>query len=490
MIERVRKTILEYGLIKRGDAVLAAFSGGADSTALLLILNDLKDELGFSLFAAHFDHGIRPSSNEDEEFCRRTAEELGVPFFSKSEDVPAFAKAHSISLETAARLRRYAFLTETAGKFGASIATAHHAGDSAESILMHLIRGSGMAGLAGIRPKTVLSLSENGLFFGESGAAPASERRECTLIRPLIGAEKGDILSFLEKKRRSFRVDETNFSADAARNFLRLEVLPAIEKNINPAAAANIRRFGDIAAEDEAFLSSLAEKALDEAREGEGFRAERLLKLPPPILKRCLRLALAEKATLVDIERVHIEKLTELLSMRSGQGLDLPHASARLSFGKLIIEPRGGSSSSSKEETAVIPLENGDYETPFGRVSVRIDPDFSMEKTGGVEYNTKKPADRMGCMMDLDSLLALADGESAFFIRSRRAGDRFRPVNSDFRMKLKDFFISRKVDASKRDGIPLVVFGGEIVFIPGFLISDTVKLTGGTRSVLTLQFTE
>ncbi|MBQ7061654.1 MAG: tRNA lysidine(34) synthetase TilS, partial [Clostridia bacterium] len=128
--------------------------------------------------------------------------------------------------------------------------------------------------------------------------------------------------------------------------------------------------------------------------------------------------------------------------------------------------------------------------TPFGRVSVRIDPDFSMEKTGGVEYNTKKPADRMGCMMDLDSLLALADGENAFFIRSRRAGDRFRPVNSDFRMKLKDFFISRKVDASKRDGIPLVVFGGEIVFIPGFLISDTVKLTGGTRSVLTLQFTE
>lgn len=490
MIERVRKTILEYGLIKRGDAVLAAFSGGADSTALMLILNDLKDELGFSLFAAHFDHGIRPSSNEDEEFCRRTAEELGVPFFSKREEVPAFAKAHSLSLETAARLRRYAFLAETAGKLGASIATAHHAGDSAESILMHIIRGSGMAGLAGIRPKTVLSLSENGLFFGESGAAPASERRECTLIRPLIGAEKGDILSFLEKKRRSFRVDETNFSADAARNFLRLEVMPAIEKNINPAAAANIRRFGDIAAEDEAFLSSLAEKALDEAREGEGFRAERLLKLPPPILKRCLRLALAEKATLVDIERVHIEKLTELLSMRSGQGLDLPHASARLSFGKLIIEPSGGSSGVSREETAVIPLENGDYETPFGRVSVRIDPDFSMEKTGGVEYNTKKPADRMGCMMDLDSLLALADGESAFFIRSRRAGDRFRPVNSDFRMKLKDFFISRKVDASKRDGIPLVVFGGEIVFIPGFLISDTVKLTGGTRSVLTLRFTE
>ena len=241
----------------------------------------------------------------------------------------------------------------------------------------------------------------------------------------------------------------------------------------------------EIAEKFEIFAEMLKKAEMDG-----GYDAAALAALPSPILKRCLRLALNEKATLVDIERVHIEKLAELLSMRSGQGLDLPHSTARLSFGKLLIEPKRAKEAPA-DESASLPLENGIYETAFGRVELDISADFSMEKISEVEYNTKKlfDEDGMACMLDLDKLLSLSNGgEKALLIRSRRAGDRFWPVNSAFRMKLKDFFISRKVDAAERDAVPLVVFGGEIVFIPGFLISDCVKLTGETRSVLTIRF--
>ncbi|MBQ2191727.1 MAG: tRNA lysidine(34) synthetase TilS, partial [Clostridia bacterium] len=172
MIERIRREIIEKGLIAPGEKVLAALSGGADSTALLLVLCALREELGFKLFAAHFNHGIRAAADEDEAFCRELCRMNGVLVFCEKQDVPQYAKENGLSLETAARLLRYEFLFRVKKSIGADmLATAHHADDSAESVLMHIIRGSGMSGLAGIREKAELSFD-----FGNG-------RESCLLIR-------------------------------------------------------------------------------------------------------------------------------------------------------------------------------------------------------------------------------------------------------------------------------------------------------------------
>ena len=289
MKEKLLRAIEENGLIEKGDTVLAAFSGGADSTALLFALSCIRENLGFELIAAHYNHGIRQEADADERFCRETAEMLGLRFFSEKGDVPVFAKENGLSLETAARLLRYRFLSDVAEKTGAaSVAVAHHAEDSAESILLHLIRGSGLSGLTGIRYKNTLDLSYAEKAIGKS------IKKNLVLIRPLLGCTKEDILSFLEEHEMSYRTDETNYISDTARNRLRLQIIPELEK-LNPAAALNIVRAGEILSEDEEFLLSGARKELENAREGEGFSAKKLASLPEPVKKRCLRLALSEK---------------------------------------------------------------------------------------------------------------------------------------------------------------------------------------------------
>ncbi|MBQ2110506.1 MAG: tRNA lysidine(34) synthetase TilS [Clostridia bacterium] len=475
MIERIRREIIEKGLIAPGEKVLAALSGGADSTALLLVLCALREELGFKLFAAHFNHGIRAAADEDEAFCRELCRMNGVLVFCEKQDVPQYAKENGLSLETAARLLRYEFLFRVKNSVGADmLATAHHADDSAESVLMHIIRGSGLSGLAGIREKAELSFD-----FGNG-------RESCLLIRPLLGCKKADIIAFLNEKAQPYRTDETNFSTDAARNYLRLSIIPGIEENLNGAFTDNLLRLSQIVREDDEYLLALAKEALEDARLEGGFDRKKLSALPAPVLKRCLRLALDNSSTLVDVEAVHIERLIALLKMQSGAEADIPHSRARISFSKLIIESAAGEERGLSDKEAVFPCEEGEYLTPFGRFIVSILPFSAMEKNGNVEYNYLKPeeADAFVAFMDAKKL------EGSFTVRTRRPGDRFHPVNSAWRMKLKDFFISRRVDEKKRDRIPLVLSRGEIVFIPGFLVSDEVKLTAETEKVVKIQFSE
>lgn len=478
MIEKVRETIKKYGLIS-GGAVVAAVSGGADSTALMISLSELKEELGFSLIAAHFNHGIRETADRDEEFCRALAEKLGLPFYSKKEDVPRVAETKGLSLETAARLERYAFLFDVMEKTGAcAIASAHHMDDSAESILMHLLRGSGLAGLTGIKPKTEITETEF-----TAGREPS--KRSAVVIRPLIEASKKEILAFLEERGQEYCTDETNFIDDTARNYLRLNIVPALER-INPKAVRNIVRSGGILSEDEEYLDDIAEKALEEAAETDGYNCEKLLSLPAPVRKRAIRLAIRASSVLTDVEAVHIESVDRLLLMQSGAGVDIPHSRARVSFGRLIIENSGSGKKTAPGAECFIPLEEGEYETPFGVFTLRFISVKPMEKPGEVEYNIRKASENgaFTACMDAKSV------KEGFTVRTRRPGDRFRPVNSEWRMKLKDFFISRRVDEKKRDCIPLVVSGGEIVFIPGLLIADGVKVTGSTEKVLILNYKE
>ena len=216
----------------------AALSGGADSTALLLCLHELQNELGISLRAVHVHHGIRGAeADRDAAFCQALCECLSVPLTVVKADVPAYAKEYRLSLETAARILRYEALKNAAPE--GDIATAHHAGDNAETVLFHLMRGAGLNGLCGI---------------------PARNGR---IIRPLLFASRADILAFLAESGQGYTEDSTNTALDTSRNRIRHIIFPAMQAE-NPQAEAHISRTAAMLSEDEAYLTAQADAAYRE----------------------------------------------------------------------------------------------------------------------------------------------------------------------------------------------------------------------------------
>ena len=252
--------VLDRSLLPAGYTVLCAVSGGADSVCLLDLVRRLGD---VTVLCAHFDHGIRGAeSARDAAFVEALCKEWGVPFFPGRGDVPAYAAANGLSIETAAREMRYAFLEHTAKEQGADvIATAHNLNDNAETILFRMARGTGLRGLTGI---------------------PARRGR---IVRPLLQTPRRDIEEYLTAHGIPHVEDSTNAETDAARNRIRLDVLPRLE-SIHPGAAAGIARMSETLAEDEAFLASLAEEKL--ALWGEAIPGAELCAVPRPVARRAL----------------------------------------------------------------------------------------------------------------------------------------------------------------------------------------------------------
>lgn len=236
-----------------------ALSGGADSTALLCCLHAMKAELSLDLRAVHIHHGIRGAeADRDAAFCASLCAKYGIPFKEVRVNAPEYAAEKGVSLETAARLLRYAALQKAAPE--GEIATAHHAGDNAETVLFHLIRGTGLNGLTGI---------------------PARSGR---IIRPLLDAEQAEILAFLRETGQDYTDDSSNFTDDAARNRIRHRILPLLTAE-NPAAVRHICRTAAMLSEDEALLSAQAEAAAASCRtDFDGLRA--LTELPRPLRMR------------------------------------------------------------------------------------------------------------------------------------------------------------------------------------------------------------
>ena len=491
IIEKTAQYIKKHSLIKSTDTVLAAFSGGADSTSLIYVLNELKKEHGFKLAAAHYNHCIRKSnSDRDEEFCRKICASLNIPFYSKMEDVLSYGARTGASIETAARILRYRFLYETAKKIGASsIATAHHAEDNAES----------MKPISDREIIPLLSAGGERLDKLDDYSDSTDPDDKTFIIRPLLEFKKSELTEFLEEQGLQYCTDETNFVADTSRNALRLNIIPEITSSINRNAIKNILRLAEIATEDESYLSSLAKDALEGARNPSGYEAKKLNALPMPIRKRAVRLALLENNALIDAEQTHIDAICGLLKKQSGTGIDLPSARARMVFGDLVIEKTDGGRKktevkgftaligdyTSNEEGFPIGIAEGVIKTPLGYFRLSMEQPPSAEEASREEmlqFNERILADTNIAFIDMDKL------PGTLSVRTRREGDRFHPVNSKWRMKLKNFFISRRVDHEIRDSIPLVISGGEIVFIPGFVIADEVKLTHDTRRILRIEY--
>ena len=316
--------------------------------------------------------------------------------------------------------------------------------DNAESIMLHLIRGSGLAGLTGMKPE------RDGL------------------IRPLLNCRKEELVAFLEEEGILYQTDETNLVPEGSRNRVRLDIVPYLEKHINPAIVPTLCSMAELLTKDEAYLCGEAQRELEASRSGGGFLRERIAALPYSIKTRVIRLALAEAGANVDIERVHVEAVVELLEARTGAKLTLPHIEARTSY-ELI---KFGVPEEAHEFE--LPLKEGLVETPLGIFRISF-----IEGRGGFVRS------RDIAFLDMDKIEKLGERP---VIRTRRDGDRLRPVGAPGRRKLKDYFIDRKVDRESRDRIPLIACGSEVLFVPGFAASEQAKVDDATERMLKAEF--
>lgn len=442
MQTKAAEAIHTYGLIERGQTVVCGVSGGADSVALMYALLSLSPQMEFKVCAAHLNHGIRGQSAEhDEQFVRDLCEFYGVPLYCENKNIPALAKKQKLTLEQAGREERYAFLERARIHFNADlIAVAHHMDDQAESVLLHMTRGSGLSGLTGMQPK------------------------RGRIIRPLLFVRRGEIEDYLSREGLAYCIDETNLEPEGTRNRIRLDILPYIENHINPAIVPTLCSMAELLLRDEQYLLTKAEQALKECRRDSGYDRRTLSKLPLPILTRAIRIALKDAGAEADIERVHVEKVIAFLKARTGAKLHLPFVEAWTSYDIIQF----GVTEELPEFSVKLNVP-GDTVTPLGTfVSEIVDG-------GGFLKDTS-----IACM-DFNKL----DSE-ALTVRTRKDGDRFYPVNSPGRRKLKQYFIDKKIPRDKRN-IPLIC-SEEVLFVPGHAISETVKVDESTVKTLRVKF--
>jgi tRNA(Ile)-lysidine synthase len=413
----VRDYIRAHQIFTPGPVVVAV-SGGADSTALLLILGDLAEELGLVIHVAHFDHRTRPKqSAEDADFVAKLANRVGAPIRVGRADKPT-------RTEDAARIARYEFLRRAAAEIGASaIATGHTRDDQAETVLLHLTRGSGLAGLAGMRP-----LREG-------------------IARPLLAIGRADTLVICRGARIRPRTDPTNRSLKFARNRVRLKVIPELEE-INPRASEAIARLADAASEIQAEDDLAVTDALTLAREG---GAIRIGDLEPSV--RIGALALAWRgATGRVLGARHRAALDELTASEEGsRSLDLPGGRAIREYGLLRIvgdTPATKSDPPTRIEPGREIIWNG----------WRLTLGAATPPNGGREADVPK------------SLLR------KLVVRARVAGDR---MTNPPRRKLQDVFTDAKIPASQRSRWPVIASEDAVWWVPG--LTDPPKQAGGTR---------
>ncbi|MDD4879569.1 MAG: tRNA lysidine(34) synthetase TilS [Candidatus Omnitrophica bacterium] len=444
--------------MEKGDKVVVAVSGGPDSTALLLALNGLKREYGLKLHIAHLDHMFRAAgeTKKDREYVSSLSRKLGIPLIFERIDVPAYAKESGLSLEEAAREKRYEFLLKAAVDTGAKkIALGHTMDDQAETVLMRLVRGSGLGGLRGIPPKRPLD-----------GAL---------IVRPLIEVWRKEVEEYLKGMAVRPRRDATNFMRKFLRNRIRHELIPALEKynpNIKEVLARNSQNFSY----DYEALSDAVDRSCKGCLKADGgsvtVSLRRLKREQAGIRRGILRKAIEiSKGDLRGIDYSHIEDIEGLIGTGKG-AVDLPGKTRvtstkdSLVFGKMKAE-------------AASPKVRKRISVPGSTFIPAMKLTFDARFAGpGVKLGRSKTAEYMD----------FAKIKGPLYVRTWEKGDRFRPLGMGKEKKLQDLFIDLKVPRGKRERVPLLVSGKDIIWVCGLRLSDVVKIGCGTKHILRISY--
>ena len=472
--------------------LLVGVSGGADSTALLLLFTELRNRGGSDCFpellVGHVHHGLRGrSADGDEEFVRELARSHGVECLVYR----GSARRSGLSLEVAARALRYEAFRSWAHELRLdAIALAHHLDDQAETVLLRVARGTGWRGLAGIPRSRPL--------FGPGSSVQ--------IIRPLLDWRREALEAFLAERKQSFRSDDTNRDLKIPRNRIRHSVLPILEEGVQPGSRGALVRLGGIASSLAKDLSILGERALDEARVATGgdgvfLSVAALRRWPPSVIHETLRIGL-ERALHALRDRAAVA--VELPSKAFDQVLQWLQADgplyARLEIGKgslgperCRIELRYGLLRLCRAEDRGPPVPPRQTLPPKeGTRTTWLDWEFILEefeelgeRETSVSQRTSLPADTKDLVERVDAERVLAAGDLA--VRCRQAGDRIWPLGSPGFKKLKEFFRERRVWPSERDRVPIVVAGDRIVWVVGHRIDHRFRVQPETERVLALK---
>lgn len=456
-------------MIPPGDKVLIAVSGGGDSVSLFSAMYELvrTGRLTATLAAAHLNHGLRAEDSDgDEEFCRGLTGRLGIEFVSERVSVKALAAERGIGVEEAARDARIEFLSRAAARIGAGrIALGHTMDDQAETVIFRAVRGTGLDGLAAMRP--VQPWSEVA-----AGKAPGP-----VVIRPMLGLRRAELREYLRSTGQTWREDATNLDTAYSRNAVRLAMLPGMER-INPKAVEALARLAELAGRASEHLRDEAVKALRDKLVDEPGAAsapvEALRTLDPAVMEFALR-ELARRATgsLEDLTYASVERMADLLEGGTGRAAELPGgAVAERSYERLVVRAAKAPEAEGWSASLKVP---GEVEIPrVGRLSAAL-------------HERRPPAAAEGALREVVDFDAVG-APKTLAVRSRREGDRMSPMGLGGTKKVKDILIDAKVPARERDLVPVVESERGIIWLGGIRLDESAKVTPRTGRFLELRF--
>jgi len=472
IVKNVRKTIEDYHMITPREKVLAGVSGGADSVALLIVLHELSKEMDFDLEVVHIDHQIRgEESSGDADFVIKLAHSLGVNCHMIRVDVPAFCQEAGVGTEEGARLLRYQKFAETAKQEGAKIALAHHMEDNAETILFQLTRGSSLTGLCGMQP---MRQDENGVCY----------------IRPFLFTERRKIEDFLRFRNQGFREDSTNAQLCYSRNYVRKKVLPELCQ-LNPQAVAHINSAAEKLSDIRDFLEEETKKAWEQVVEV--CNGELVLDVPKlQMFHKTLQKEIVYKFVSEilggkkDITTKHVENVFALCEGQSGHYMTLPKEIViRREFDKLCVYK--GEDAVCKQKYIIPEDMMRDFPNSEGTLRIPLQEGkavLSVRRVLQEEITDEIPRKACTKWMDYDKI------KEGFCIRTRESGDYIMNDAFGHHKKLKQYFIDEKIPASKRDKTWLLTQGQHVLWVVGGRISEAVKVTKDTKTILEITYEE
>lgn len=457
LINTVKKTIEKYGMIEKGDKIIVGFSGGPDSTALLYLLKQLSHYYEISLYSAHLNHKIRSDADRDVEHVRGFSNSLDIPFYFRESNVKLIAQSKKISEEAAGREERYRFFHDLKVELNADkIALAHNKNDQAETLLMRFFRGTGLEGIKGIIP------------FREDG-----------VIRPIIEVSRKDIELFCSRNNLKTLTDSTNKDIKYLRNRIRHSIIPVIEEEINPNIINNMSYMSEMFREDSDYINKYVEKASKKVIEYKDNKVylhiSNILNEHKAIGKRIIRRGVEIfKGNKLDLDYKHIDLIYDLCNKKeSGLSLDIPNnICVYKEYNFLVIKSQNNSKVNKYcyrvDSSGIYKFEDLDIIIKvniFERKNIRYKDNNIYEAY--FDYNKVK---------------------NNLCLRNRRSGDRFSPKGMKGTKKLKDFFIDEKIPKDKRDNVPLLCEGQNIMWIIGMRKSGKYSIDKNTKKILHIIF--
>ncbi|MCI8508933.1 MAG: tRNA lysidine(34) synthetase TilS [Lachnospiraceae bacterium] len=489
MIEKVQNYIKFHHMIEKGDRIVVGVSGGVDSVALLLLLNQMKKEMKLELFAVHINHGIREEAAEDAGYVKQLCEDCKVPFYLFEEDIPVMAKKERMTEEEMGRKIRYQSFYQVMEQVRADkLAVAHHMGDQAETVLFHLIRGTDLSGMAGMQPVTE--------YFG---AAEGKNATSYHIIRPLLGCHKKELTDWLVSQGVIWREDRTNTNNMYARNKIRNQVIPVLEE-INQQTVCHVAAFADRIAEYQEFFQKTVQeyllKEVVKAESGSGScETDRfLLKSQEKVLAKAV---IYEMLGMVcgarkDIFSEHVQAVYDLLDKQSGKKVMLPYRMmAENSYEKLIIRKcfvKEDDSSSWKQVIDLKELSNGEEKRiclpQGGYLVMQIKSMKDMEWDEGQKFlNDGRISKNIYTkFFDCDTI------KDTLYIRTPEAEDYIIINEQGNRKKLSRYFIDEKIPVMNRNSKIVAANGHEILWIIGGRRCENYKISDNTKYILSLMY--